>query len=123
MSETLVRTYWHNISDQKWEEAESLLHPNFIAEWPQSRERFRDRAAYIQMNREYPGTHRVEILQMEAREDRAVATVFIHAVDTGQKAFATSWFEFTEGKISKLTEFWAEPYPAPEARKRWAETY
>lgn len=123
MSEAIARTYWKNISDQKWEEAEGLLHRNFVAEWPQSRERFRRASDFIQMNREYPGNHHVEVLEALSVGDRTVTTVYIHAEDTGQKAYATSWFEVTEGKISKLTEFWAEPYPAPASRQRWVEPY
>lgn len=123
MSDFLVREYWDKISAQQWDAAQNLLHPRFIAEWPQSRERFDNPADYIQMNREYPGTHRVEVVHVIAQSDRAAATVYIHAQDTGQKTFATSWFEFKDGKIVRLTEFWAEPYAAPEARSRWARVY
>ena len=123
MSEVLARSYWKKVSEQKWEEAEALFHENFAAEWPQSRERFRSGKAFIQMNREYPGTHRVEVLEVLSVDSRTVTTVFINAEDTGQKVFATSWFDFSEGKILKLTEFWAEPYSAPESRKRWAEKH
>lgn len=123
MNEALVRKYWSLFSDQKWEESKSLLHSEFLAEWPQSRERFKGADAYVDMNREYPGTHRMEVLQLMSVADRVVSTVFIHAHDTGQKTFATSWFDICDGKIAKLTEFWGAPYEAPESRNRWAERY
>ena len=43
--------------------------------------------------------------------------------DTGQKTFANSYFEFREGKISRIEEYWAESYGAPEWRKKWVEIY
>ena len=42
---------------------------------------------------------------------------------TGQKTFANSYFEIQGGKISRIEEYWAEPYPAPEGRRKWVELY
>ena len=122
-NESIVRQFWALFSDQKWDESKLLFHREFVVEWPQSRERFRGCESFVEMNCAYPGTHRMEILEIISRDDVVVSTVFISAEDTGQKAFATSWFTIRDGKISKLKEFWGAPYEAPENRKQWAERY
>jgi len=117
----LVRTFWQLFSNQKWDEAKQLLHPDFIAEWPQSRERM-NRANFIEVNRNYPGTHKIEVLQALETHNKVVTTVWIVA-DTGQRTFANSFFEIKDRQIFKIEEYWAEPYSAPESRKQWVEVY
>jgi hypothetical protein len=109
---------WKLFSDQKWEESKQLFHEKFVAEWPQSRERFLGANNFVDMNAAYPGNHTIEVLDILASDNRVVTAVYIHA-DTGQKAFATSFFELKDNKILKLTEFWGEPYDAPAWREKY----
>jgi hypothetical protein len=51
-----------------------------------------------------------------------VSAVYVNA-DTGQQAFANSFFEIKDGKIWKLTEFWGAPYDPPEDRRKFASRY
>ncbi len=121
-NEGIIRMYWSLISDQKWNESKKLFHSEFCAEWPQSRERFTDVDSFINMNSAYPGNHKVEIIKLLSSENKVTSAVFIYA-DTGQKAFATSFFELKNEKIIKLTEFWGEPYEAPEWRSKYSQRY
>lgn len=118
-NEALVRQLWSLFSDQKWTESKGLFHPDFTAEWPQSRERFVGADAFVDMNCEYPGNHKIQVLQLVSSGSSVVSAVYIHA-DTGQKAFATSFFEIKDHKIWKATEFWGEPYAAPEWRSKFS---
>ena len=122
MQEALIRSLWQLFSEQKWDESKNLFHPQFVAEWPQSRERFLSADDFVEMNRAYPGNHTIEVLNIVVSGNEVVSAVYIHA-DTGQKAFATTFFLVEDGKIKKATEFWGEPYPAPESRKKWVQSY
>lgn len=121
-NKNLVKQLWSFFSDQKWKKSKDLFHSEFMAEWPQSKERFVGVDSFIDMNAAYPGNHKIEILQLVSTENTVVSSVYIHA-DTGQKAFATSFFEIKDNKIWKLTEFWGEPYTAPEWRRQYSQSY
>jgi hypothetical protein len=118
--ETLIENLWRLFSEQKWEESKKLFHADFTAEWPQSKERFVGAENFVNMQQAYPGNHTIELLQILSNGHRVVTAVYVHA-DTGQKAYANSYFEIKDGKIWRLTEFWGAPYEAPEDRKKFTE--
>lgn len=113
-----VRTLWKLFSEQKWDESKFLFHSDFQAYWPQSKEKFVGSENFVEMNRSYPGNHVAGVRHIFEKEDTVVCTVFISA-DTGQTAFATSWFEFKDEKIYRVTEYWGEEYEAPKSREKW----
>jgi hypothetical protein len=115
----IIEKLWQLFSEQKWLDAKKLFHRDFVAEWPQSRERFIGADNFVDMNEAYPGNHTLEILNIMSSGDRVVTAIYIHA-DTGQKAFATSFFDIKDSKIFKVIEFWGEPYDAPASRAKWA---
>lgn len=118
----LVKKFWRLFSEQKWDQASDLLHGDFVATWPQSRERMVGAKNFIDVNRYYPGNHKIEVLHAFGVESKVLTTVWIEA-DTGQKTFANSIFEIRDGKIFGVEEYWAEPYAAPDWRKQWVEIY
>lgn len=118
----LIERLWMLFSSQEWELSKTLFHKEFIADWPQSRERFIGADAFVNMQCAYPGNHKIQILQLMPLENRVVSAVYISA-DTGQQAFANSYFEIKDGKIWKLIEFWGAPYEAPDWRKKFSEQY
>jgi hypothetical protein len=118
----LVRKFWQLFSDKKWDEATNLVHQDFVALWPQSREKIVGPKNFIDVNRYYPGNHKIEVLHIFEISDKVLTTVWIEA-DTGQKTFANSIFEIKENKICRAEEYWAEPYNAPRWRKKWVEVY
>ena len=88
----------------------AVLAPDFILEWPQSNERIRGASNFAQMNSEYPAfgpwqftMHRVIGSGYEAVSDVGVT-------DGKQAARALSFFTITNGKISRIVEFWPEPF-------------
>lgn len=114
----IVRTLWRLFSNQDWEASKTLIHQEFEAFWPQSNEKFKGADNFVGMNEEYPGHHVAEIRHLLEDGDTVVCTVFISA-DTGQTAYATSFFKFSDDKIIRATEYWGDEYPAPESRKKW----
>lgn len=118
---SLVKKFWQLFSEQKWDVAAQLLHPSFQATWPQSREKMTAKN-FIEVNRNYPGNHKIQVVHAFEVGDKVLTTVWIEA-DTGQKTFANSIFEIQGDKILKSEEYWAEPYSPPENRKQWVELY
>jgi hypothetical protein len=118
----LVTKFWNYFSNQEWEKAKELLDQDFIATWPQSRERILGPDNFININRHYPGNHKIQIKKLFEIENKIITTVWMEA-DTGQKTFANSFFEIKNNKIISVEEYWAEPYVAPKWREKWVTNY
>lgn len=102
------------------EAAKSLVHEDFVMEWPQSGERFRGRdnalgALSVQSDRpEMEGEPRIVgsgdvwVAQMKLR----YASGLNHYVGV---------FELRDGKLARSTEYFGTPFPLKEQRARFAE--
>ena len=99
----------------------AVLGEDFVLEWPQSKERIRGADRFAQMNSEYVayGPWQFSILRLIGSESEAVSEVAI--TDGKQNAKAISFFTIAAGKITRLVEYWPEPYPAPTNRAHLVE--
>ena len=120
-AENVVREYWRLMASNDFVSVAAVLAPGFVLEWPQSNERIRGAANFARMNAEYPshGPWRFEVYRIVASEDSAVSDVGI--TDGVQTARALSFFSVSEGSITRLVEFWPEPYAAPANRAHLVE--
>ena len=126
----VANNLWTFFNERRWDEARELLAEEFEAYWPQSNEKIPTPNKFIQVNREYPGTHEIQVISQHSSFDRwemvaHVSTeVFIRSMNLEGKEvslFAVSFFEIQDGKIRCLKEYWADTYPAPEWRKHLVE--
>jgi len=133
-AKAVATRFWNHFHAQEWNQAEMLLaEEGFEACWPQSREKFLGRSNFIEVNRTYPGQHRIEIQDVKCEADRwdhtysVVTVVRIESkMPDGKdlKLFATSFFEIdSDEKITSITEYWADCYDAPDWRKHLVERY
>lgn len=117
----LVSRFWQLMQTNDFAAVGSVLHDDYILEWPQSNERIRGRAAFAQMNAEYPtaGAWQFTINRLIADANQACSDV---SVTDGQvQARAISFFTIQDGLIIKQVEYWPEPYPAPTNRQHLVE--
>jgi ketosteroid isomerase-like protein len=117
----LVTEFWRLVAINDFDSVGQVLADDFALEWPQSNERIRGAKRFAQMNREYPadGAWRFEIHRIVGNADEAVSDVSV--TDGVQSARAVSFFTVREGKITNITEYWPESYPAPPGRKHLVE--
>jgi hypothetical protein len=108
-------------------QAYDLHHPtDFVAEWPQSGERIRGRDNFLAINDNYPetptagGRPMVEIRRMHTCEDLVVVEGTID-YGGGRTTHWTSILEFRDGKVVRETDYFADPFEAPEWRSQWVE--
>ena len=127
-----VINLWKHFDNQEWDKAKSLLSDDFKATWPQSKEKIISPNNFIEMNRTYPGSHKIEVLGTQhsydvwEHVDEVTTQVFIQSkMPDGKKMelYGVSFFRIMDEKIISATEFWADTYPAPEWRKQYVETY
>lgn len=99
----------------------AVLAHDFVLEYPQSKERIRGAANFVQFNAEYPahGPWAFTINRIVGNEQEAVSDVLV--TDGVQHARAVSFFTVEHGKIVRMVEFWPEPYEAPFDRSQFVE--
>ena len=117
----LVHEFWRLMASNDFDSVRAVLAPDFVLEWPQSRERIRGGERFAQMNREYTahGPWRFTINRIVGGEREAVSDVSVS--DGVQNGRAISFFSVDGGKISRLVEFWPEPYEAAPNRSHLVE--
>ncbi|MCX4152958.1 MULTISPECIES: nuclear transport factor 2 family protein [Paraburkholderia] len=118
----LVQEFWTLMASNDFESVQSVLSEQFILEWPQSNERIRGATRFAQMNSENPaqGPWRFTVNRIVANTTQeAVSDVTI--TDGALTARAISFFSVESGKITKIVEYWPEPYAAPANRAHLVE--
>ena len=117
----VVKQFWELMATNDFPSVGSMLADDFVLEWPQSGERIRGRDNYAAMNAEYPANGRwtFSVIRLVGNEEEAVSDVTVS--DGVQLARAISFFHIRNGQISKLVEYWPEPFAAREERKHLVE--
>lgn len=120
-TEKLVREFWRLMETNDFASAAELLAPDFTLDWPQSGERIRGPKNFAAVNSEYPanGPWKFKINSLVAGPDSVATDVDV--TDGTVHARAISFFTVQNGKISHITEFWPDPFPAAENRKHLVE--
>jgi len=119
--ETVVREFWRRMASNDFESVRAVLADDFVLEWPQSKERIRGAQRFARMNQEFPshGPWRFKIERLFGNDTEVVSEVAV--TDGVQSARPISFFTVVDGKISRLVEFWPEPYAAPQHRAHLVE--
>ncbi|MBB5190551.1 ketosteroid isomerase-like protein [Silvimonas terrae] len=120
-AEAVVREFWRLMQTNDFDAVGTVLSDDFVVEWPQTNELIRGQAHFAGLNREYPahGPWQFTLNQLVASPEQVVTDVSV--TDGVQVARAISFFTVTAAKISKLREYWPEPYDAPANRAQWVE--
>ena len=116
-----VRDFWALMQTNDFAAVADLLAPDFVLEWPQTKERIRGAERFVRMNAEYPAHGRWEftVHRLVGGGDEAVSDVAI--TDGVQRARAISFFETAGGRVRRIVEYWPEPYEAPANRAHLVE--
>ncbi|HWG92390.1 MAG TPA: nuclear transport factor 2 family protein [Candidatus Thermoplasmatota archaeon] len=114
-----VRALWDAFNVRDWDRAAKLLSPDFVVDWPQSRERIRGIENFLAVNRNYPGNWWIHVEAVHVAEDVVVSRIRID-ID-GRTDYGLSFFKVEGGLLRSAVEYWGETYPAPEWRRQWVE--
>jgi hypothetical protein len=117
----VVREFWRLMASNDFYSVGAVLAPEFILEWPQSKERIRGVKSFARMNAEYPahGVWRFTVNRIVGADAEAVSDVTV--TDGVQTARAISFFDVSEGRICRIVEFWPASYAAPTNRAHLVE--
>lgn len=99
----------------------AVLSESFIMDWPQSNERIRGPGNFAQMNAEYPTTGRWSFRINRLVADGTSVVTQVSVTDGVQSGEPISFFTVVNGRITQITEYWPEPFPAAENRRHLTE--
>lgn len=110
---TLARAYVERLDAREWEAWTALLDPEVVYEIPQSRERVQGIRAFLDFNQGYPGEWHLTPKVVIGDDQRAV--LWMLATTEEGTADAHAFLEFSSGGlITRVTDFWPEPYEPPD---------
>ncbi len=102
-----------------------LAAPDMVQEWPQSGERIRGRDNIAAVNQNYEGATgsapKMTLRRILKPGSAWVAEATIDYGDGTPVSMVSIIETNAEGKIVKETDYFANPFPAPEWRRKWVE--
>ena len=117
----VAEAVWRALEAGDWDTAAGLLHEDFVQEWPQSGERIVGRDNAIAINQNFPGgLPTMRFRRTLAGGDLAVLELELTYAD-GSRYLGVSVLEFRDGKVAKETDYFAQPFQAPQWRAQWVE--
>jgi SnoaL-like domain len=117
----VAESLWKALQASDWETAGAYLHDDSMQEWPQSGERITGRDNAIAIEQNFPGgLPTMRFRRTLAGRDLAVLEVELTYAD-GTRYLGVSILELRDGKVVKETDYYAQPFQAPEWRAQWVE--
>jgi ketosteroid isomerase-like protein len=118
----VVEMYWEAAEARDWAAFGALLADDVVYELRQTRESVRGRDAYVRFNAEYPGDWHVHV-ERAVGDERHAAT-WITSDNDGVVETGVCFFELDDdGLITRITDFWPEPYEPPAGREHLVDRW
>jgi len=114
--------YVDRLERRDWPGFAALLTDDVVYEMPQTRERIRGREAFVRFNVDYPGDWHLRVRRVVA--DGRVAALWLDVRVGAEQQDACVWLEVSEhGLISRVVDYWPEPYDPPPGREHLVERW
>ena len=114
-----VRRYYDSMIGRDWDAFVELLTEDVRYEMPQTSERITGKERYLRFNQEYPGDWQLSVTRLVADGSTAAATANFTVGD--ERMVGVTFFELDGDLISRVTDFWPEPYEPPAGREHLVE--
>jgi len=119
----VVAAYWTAAEARDWDAFGALCADDVVYRGPQTREQVRGRDAYIRFNAEGFAYEWHLAVQRIVGEGRHAAS-WLEFITAEGSMVGLCFFELDEdGLISRITDFWPEPYELPASRAHLVERY
>lgn len=114
-NQELVRQYWDDIHRRNWDGLAQYFHEGAVIRWHNTNEQF-TADEFIRINAQYPGNWLIKVERLACAENLVISVVKVCQDGQSVSFHATSFFEFRDGKIAALDEYWGDDGEAPEWR-------
>jgi ketosteroid isomerase-like protein len=110
---------WRRMGAADLDGARALLHDDYVQEWPQSGERIEGADDAMAINRNFPGgLPSMRIRRVQSAGDLATLEVELTYAD-GSVYQGVSIMEVRDGQVARETDYFAQPFEAPQWRAQW----
>jgi hypothetical protein len=114
--------YAERLEARDWPAVAELLAEDVVYEMPQTRERIRGRAAFLRFNVEYSGDWHLRVRRVVA--DGRSAALWLDVRVGAEQQDACVWLELSDHDlISRIVDYWPEPYDPPPGRDHLVERW
>jgi hypothetical protein len=111
--------HWAASDANDFEKEHEIYHEDAVLDYPQSGERTRGRRNILNQRASQPSNKRFTVQRIIGGGDLWV-TEFILTYD-GKPSYTVSIMEFADDKVTRETQYFADPFPAPAWRAQWVE--
>ncbi|MBX4260396.1 nuclear transport factor 2 family protein (plasmid) [Clostridium estertheticum] len=106
---------WSDMNKQSWNDIHRYFDNDAVINWNNTNERF-NVEEFVRANSEYPGDWSIKVERLECIENLVISVVKVHLKNDDVSFHATSFFEFNNGKIKLLNEYWGDDGKSPQWR-------
>lgn len=117
---SLLERFWRAHQTGDPDALAEELHDEVVVSWPQSGEHIRGKDNMDAINRALPGGHPTgQLIEMRAIGDVGILEMKLDY--GGDIVYVVEILELKDGKIRRATEYFADPFEAPDWRAQWVE--
>ncbi len=116
----LIRRHLETLEARDWEAFAATLHPDVVYDASQTGQRVTGAAAYLRFNQGFPGDWHLAIRRLVA--DATGGAVWTDARVGDQPMTGIHFLSVTDGLVSRVDDFWPEPYDAPPGREHLVDS-
>jgi hypothetical protein len=98
-----------------WAAFGQVLAADVRYELAQTGELIEGREKYVRFNREYPGEWHIWPVRLVAEGEHAALWISFEV--GGQRLHGIGFFTVADGLVSRISDFWPEPYEPPAGRE------
>jgi len=110
-----VISLWTEMDRQNWGNIHKYFEDTAIINWNNTKESF-NVEEFVRVNSAYPGDWSITIERLEGIDNLVISVVKVQLKKDDVSFRATSFFEFNNGKIKLLNEYWGDVGNPPEWR-------
>jgi hypothetical protein len=114
-----IEEHWRASEAGETEAEHAVYADDAILDYPQSGERFRGRATIAAQRGGHPASRHFTVLRISGGGDLWVSECIISY--DGAPSYSVSLMEFAGERVVHETQYFADPFPAPESRAKLAE--
>ena len=111
--------HWAASDANDFETEHRIYHEDAVLEYPQSGERIRGRRNIQSQRATQPSKKRFAVRRIIGAGDLWI-TEFVLTYD-GKPSYTVSIMEFKDDKVTRETQYFADPFEAPAWRAQWVE--
>jgi ketosteroid isomerase-like protein len=116
----VLKAHWAASAAGDQEAEHAIYHDDAICDYPQSGERIHGRHNLQSLRAHHPGKPAgFQVRRMTGSGEFWVTEYVIEY--EGRAYYTVSIMEFRDGKVWRETQYFGEPFPAPEWRAQWVE--